>query len=52
MVTLCLGLLAPAIVACRTNAGEGRPGKADHVQWHIWTFGGQVVEWHIPSLEM
>jgi len=33
------GLLTPAFVACRTNAGEGLV-KLSHVVWRTWTCGG------------
>jgi len=33
------GLLAPAFVACSTNAGEGLV-KLSHVVWRTWTYGG------------
>ena len=33
------GLLAPAFVACNTNAGEGLV-KLSHVLWRTWTCGG------------
>ena len=33
------GLLAPAFVACSTNAGEGLV-KLSHVVWRTWTCGG------------
>ena len=49
------GLLAPAFVACSTNAGEGLV-KLSHVVWRTWKCGGvaqrvryrlqtQTVEW-------
>ena len=25
-----------------------KPCKPDHMQWHTWTLGGCVEEWHIP----
>jgi len=33
------GLLAPAYVACSTNAREGLV-KPSHVVWCTWTYGG------------
>jgi len=38
------GFLAPAFVACTTNAGEGLV-KLGHVVWRTWTCGGVAHSW-------
>jgi len=43
------GLLAPAFVACSTNAGEGPPGKTESRA--VTYLDGRVEEWHIPSVQ-
>ena len=37
----------PSLAACSTNAWQ-----TDHMQWHAWTLGGHVEEWHIPSVQL
>jgi len=44
IVALYPGLLAPAFVACSTNAGEGLV-KLSHMVWRTWTYGGVAHSW-------
>jgi len=49
IASLVPGLLAPAFVACSTNAGEGLPGKTESRA--VTYLDGRVEEWHIPSVQ-
>ena len=34
---------------CALTVPSYLPGKTDHVQWHTWTLGRRVEEWHTPT---